>query len=291
MPLYFAYGSNLDLVDWQAWCARHGVDPSGLVDTGLRGWLPDRVLRFDYRSPVRSGGCLDPLPRPGQLVAGALFAPDEATWRALDHKEGAPRRYRRVDAVALLEDGRTEPCVTYEATDACRTGFHVPADGYLAIVVRGRAAAGIRDEGQLAAAAIDQPPPPAVAGIFVYGSLRSDADQGHRIADAHPLSIEPATIHAELRDMGAWPAILPPERTGRPGPVQGELVRFADLAAVLPALDAYEGFSGWNAPDNLFRRTLVQARLRDGQTVRAWAWCLARAQDGPRIESGDWLRR
>ncbi len=291
MLLYFAYGSNLDLDDWRAWCARCGEDPGGLSDTGLRGWLPDRVLRFDYRSPVRRGGCLDPLPWPGQLVAGALFDAEDATWRALDHKEGAPQRYRRVDTVALLPDGHTRPCVTYEVTAAWRSGFHVPADGYLDVVLRGRAALGVEDEGQLAAAAIDQPPPPAVAGIFVYGSLRSDADQGHRVAAAGPVSIEPATIVAELLDMGAWPAILPPERTEQPGLVRGELVRFDDLAQVLPTLDSYEGFSGWNAPHNLFRRTLVQVRLRDGQTVRAWAWCLARALDGPRIESGDWLRR
>ncbi len=283
MSLYFAYGSNLDRRDVARWARQRGL-ACDLRPTGRIGWLPDRVLRFDYRSPVRKGGCLD-VPRwPGQLAAGALLKVDDDALSALDAKEGAPHRYRRIQAIALTADGPT-PVVTYEATDACRLPFAQPAEGYLDVVERGRRDHGIVDEGQLAAAAADRPPPPAVAGVFVYGTLRPGAHQAWRLEQHGVATMQPAWVRGRLLDLGAYPGLV--AGTER---VHGALVQLTDLAAALPGLDDYEGFVGFGAADNLFARTLVE--VHTGPTTRrAWAWMLAEQRDAPTIPGGDWLRR
>ena len=97
---YFAYGSNLNAEDWQAWCRRSGFSPD-LLEFRTVAYLPDWELVFDYRSSSRNGGALDLKERIGQLTAGAVFEVAPGGWKALDSKEGAPNYYRQEDTTAL----------------------------------------------------------------------------------------------------------------------------------------------------------------------------------------------
>src|SRR3990172_10463463 len=84
--LYFAYGSNLDLVRFRRRCP-------GAVVIG-RARLPDYQLAFTRYSRSERGGVADIVPQPGAVVWGALYEIDEACLGTLDEYEGAPPAYR-----------------------------------------------------------------------------------------------------------------------------------------------------------------------------------------------------
>ena len=99
--LYFAYGSNLNLHDLREWERDHGYATNGeksFVDSIriLDGifFLPDRQLKFPYKSVRREGGVLDVAPKLGHAVAGKLF--EVENWNLLDAKEGAPHVYKKI---------------------------------------------------------------------------------------------------------------------------------------------------------------------------------------------------
>lgn len=284
--LYFGYGSNLDDVDWRAWCGRRGVDP-GVLRPLRPAWLPDEEPAFRYRSTGREGGVLDLRPRPGSATPGALFEVRPGGWEALDAKEDEGRVYRRVERIALTDDGERVPVLTYELLPARRAAHVPPSDAYLAVVARGYARFGHPDE-QLRAAAAGRPPPCRPSAVFCYGTLMSGEARHPAIADAGPIEIAPARAPGRLLDLGACPALVAAagER------VEGELVRFADVGAVTATLDAIEGFFGHDAPGCLYHRVIVRVEREGGGAEPAWTYRYAREPRGaPAIASGSWRRR
>ncbi len=114
---YFAYGSNLNLKDWDRWCRGHGFATELLTPHSV-AYLPDFELVFNHRSKSRQGGVLNIRKRRGQLVAGVIFEVHGDGWDALDKKEGctygqASRRYNRLDWTAIDPSGAEIPVSTY----------------------------------------------------------------------------------------------------------------------------------------------------------------------------------
>jgi gamma-glutamylcyclotransferase (GGCT)/AIG2-like uncharacterized protein YtfP len=89
-----------------------------------------------------------------------------------------------------------------------------------------------------------------------------------------------------LYDVGPYPA-LRPGRTAAEH-VRGVVIEFADGAAALPLLDAYEEA----VAATLYVRRRCRARLANGRTVTAWVYIYNRPVTGlQRIASGDWMHR
>lgn len=110
--LYFAYGSNLNLVDWQQWCDERGFADATLHPVGI-AMMPDYELHFSRYSKRRGGGALNIRPSIGRVVEGVLFKADDITWQALDRKEGAPSVYEATDVTVLDERGVPVKATTY----------------------------------------------------------------------------------------------------------------------------------------------------------------------------------
>ena len=133
--LYFAYGSNLDLVRFRRRCP-------GAVVIG-RARLPDYQLAFTRYSRSERGGVADIVPQPGAEVWGALYEIDEACLGTLDEYEGAPRAYRRETVRVVDDEGVEREGMAYVAN---RTGAFAPSRQYLAVVARGARAHGLPKE-------------------------------------------------------------------------------------------------------------------------------------------------
>jgi len=147
--LYFAYGSNLNVEDWERWCASHG-HRMGMLRAVGKASLPDHELAFTRYSPARECGVLDARPRVGSVVRGVLFEVSDAGWEALDHKEGHPTGYRRTPCTLIGPDGEEVSATTYTVREPVE---HVaPSDAYLELVGAGYRTHGL-DTRELADAA------------------------------------------------------------------------------------------------------------------------------------------
>jgi gamma-glutamylcyclotransferase (GGCT)/AIG2-like uncharacterized protein YtfP len=95
------------------------------------------------------------------------------------------------------------------------------------------------------------------------------------------------SISAVLFDLGTYPGAIPAENAR----VRGELYEMHDPAAVLQALDEYEGYSPAQPDTSVYARRIAPVTLADGSVVDAWAYFYD-APLGPasRIESGDYLQ-
>lgn len=126
--------------------------------------------------------------------------------------------------------------------------------------------------------------------LFVYGTLRSDAGGPmHRLLAGGARRIGPATAPGTLYDVGPYPAAVPSSA----GRIRGELLALnPPAAALLAALDAYEGFIPADPAASLYVRTSITVQTEDGRDAASWIYWYARPVDGLRlIPSGDWMRR
>jgi gamma-glutamylcyclotransferase (GGCT)/AIG2-like uncharacterized protein YtfP len=274
--LYFAYGSNLDAADFAAWCQRHDYAAARL-DPVAPALLPDRALSFERHSRGRGGGVLTLAPRLGHMVDGVLFEANEAAIEALDNKEGHPQAYRREEVHALLADGRAIACFTYDVPPERRVPFAEPTPAYLAVVRRGLAAHGLPEAALLDAAA-GRLAAPAVAWLFVYGTLLAGEANAQHLDG---LQRQPATVPGALHDCGPYPAMA----LGT-GQVRGEILPLDP--ARLTALDALEGARPFGAPGGLYRRTVLRATLANGEVQPVQTYVMDDASAFPPIETGDW---
>lgn len=127
--------------------------------------------------------------------------------------------------------------------------------------------------------------------LFVYGTLRSDADGPmHRLIARGALRVGAATVAGRLYDVGPYPAAVPSAAGDR---IRGELLALLLPASrLLAALDAYEGFNPAEPAASLYVRARATIRRDSGEEAEAWIYWYARPVDGlARIGSGDWLRR
>ena len=141
----FAFGSNLDLTDFIAWCRRErGLTPK--IERISWAWLRDYRFSWDYYSPVRRGGAANINPAAGYSVAGVVFKVDSATLAALDAKEGHPERYLRqkVSVECMDAPKGMRKVWTYRVTPTYRTEGPVkPTQAYIDIVLKGIAEQGL----------------------------------------------------------------------------------------------------------------------------------------------------
>ena len=105
MPVYFAFGSNMD--DEQM--ARRCPGSSSIA----LATLPEHRLVFRGPSQNRGAGVASVDPAPQQEVVGLLWELSEADIVTLDRLEGAPHWYKRVTADVVLGDGATLEAILY----------------------------------------------------------------------------------------------------------------------------------------------------------------------------------
>ena len=270
--LYFGYGSNLDVVDWNAFCTRWGFVGAELVPVA-RALLLDSELVFDHYAATRRGGALNPRDAPGQAAEGVVFRANEAALRALDFKEGAPTHYQRVQRHAVLPDGNVAEVMTYAAPSE---GFHAPHADYLAVVRRGQAGHGIA-HGMMDAAARNEAPPLTIRHLFIYGTLMAGEANAHHLAG---VARAPGVVRGRLHDCGAYPGLSLGD-----GEVQGEVVELP--LERLAGMDALEGCRPGGAPGGMYRRSVLEVRGA-GETLRAYAYVMDDAEHLPLIAGGDW---
>lgn len=149
--LYFAYGSNLNLADFDAWCRRNGFRQS-LLKYHSNARLPNYDLAFTLYAASRKGGVLDLRPSVGRLVPGVLFEVGEEGWKAIDKKEGVPTAYERLAVTVINALEQTVEAISYQVCEGNKSPFVVPDKSYIEIVRQGLKVWGYDDAILLAAA-------------------------------------------------------------------------------------------------------------------------------------------
>jgi cation transport regulator ChaC len=142
--LYFAYGSNMD------------AGQMGRLCPGARfvaaGRLAEHRLSFPRRWDGWGGGGVASLaPEAGGLVEGVLWELTEADRERLDAFELVPTAYIRQVVCVETADGRRLSAFAYVAHP---TGSYRPTRAYMAQLIAGGAAHGLRPQYLAALAAI-----------------------------------------------------------------------------------------------------------------------------------------
>ena len=109
--------------------------------------------------------------------------------------------------------------------------------------------------------------------LFVYGTLmRGSRSPYAKLLQARAHFVGEASAPGRLYDLGRFPgAVFDARCRGR---VHGELFRLHG-AALLVALDAYEGCGGLGTKPDLFYRDIVEAQLACGGRLAAWTYSFA----------------
>ena len=290
---HFGYGSNLDLDDWKKWCDEYGRKSNEMqVEPGIF-FLPDYELDFHYESGRRGGGALDVVERPGHAVAGKLFKVTGDGWKSLDYKEGSPKYYERKRVQVLSENGEQRTAITYVVTQAKAKENHVPpAPDYIEIVERTYDHYGITKshpwaKEQLVASGKGRVTKSAVDHLFIYGTLREGEERSGILSKFSSKVYKDCKIRGRLIDLpDGYPGLISGDDS-----VVGEIHHTPDIENTLKdkndGLDMIEGFNGYGEKDPLFRRILTYSN-----DIPCWTYVYARSpDDGPVIESGDWLKR
>ena len=284
IPLYFAYGSNLNKYDWN----RNGFRPpfDDVFEKVANAWLGDHALAFTYYSGVRNGGVLDVVERMNCCVPGALFRlKTQQGWEALRLKEGLS--YRVVMKNVLTNDNQFVEAFTFTILPQCYGGDFVrPSEEYVDVVHKGLRIHRLQTD--ILNVVASGEPAPSVSTFFCYGTLRKGDCRYRVMEELGILSERPGRVRGRLHDCGPYPAITldAPQKAV----VHGDLICVRDLAEAFRRLDAIEGYRpGGN--QNLYNRRLVPVRLDDRSVRIAWIYEYARPLPKTVIASGDWLRR
>ena len=287
---HFGYGSNLNWSDWKKWCNERNKDPNSLKVEPGTFVLPDYELEFHYYSGGRRGGALDVVKLRGHAVAGKLFRVTGDGWKSLDDKEGAPRSYRQEKVVVLSENGEQRTAITYVVTQDKRSENHVsPAPNYIEIVERAYDHYGITKshpwaKEQLQASGKGKVKRSAVNHLFIYGTLRDGEERSGKLSEFSSKVYKDCKIRGRLIDLpGKYPGLISGD-----GSVVGEIHHTPKIQNILKILDNdVEGFKGYGEDGSLFHRVLTYSN-----DIPCWTYVYAGSpDDGPVIESGDWLKR
>jgi gamma-glutamylcyclotransferase len=128
---YFAYGSNMDLVQLR----ERGANPRGRRAARLRGYR----LRFNKLSATDAGeGKANIVEQPDESVEGILCEVTTEEVGKLDHREAVPAHYLRVNIAVNLENGTEVEAVTYAANPSKLKDGLKPTKAYLAHLLAGR---------------------------------------------------------------------------------------------------------------------------------------------------------
>ena len=287
--VYFGYGSNLNLEDWEKWCEKIGGSPDSIRALPGIFVLPDYELSFHYYSSSRQGGALDVISKTGHAVAGKMFEVSEEGWKLLDMKEGAPNVYERKSVNTLTENGEKVRAITYVVTpEKIKDSFVSPGKGYAEKVEEGYEKFGISErypwaKEKLREASKGFVKKSGVDHLFTYGTLREGESRSHILSEFSDKIIRDCRIDGRLIELYRdYPGLIKGD-----GKVTGEVHRVTNVKETLQTLDSIEGFRGYEEEDSLFNRILV-----DCNEVTCWTYVWGgKERDGTIIESGDWCRK
>lgn len=282
---YFAYGSNLNVEDWNRSFPQGPTHAEAFRAVGP-AWLPDVRVAFTMESFTRRGGVLDLLPWTGSAVPGMLYEVTEAGWKALEAKEGASTAYQRVACTALDEHGAEILALTYIVRPERRVDFVRPSDAYRDLVCEGFEQNELEFDHVLRAAR-NEPSESGPGQVFVYDRLmRLEADHGLLVEHGLESALL-AEAPGRLMEVKEGPVMVLSKRPR--SWVHGELVRCRKLPALLGALDMGEGFECFGRAHGVRRRAIVQVGMMDGHVRLAWTYLRTRAPRGARVVlGGDW---
>jgi hypothetical protein len=122
MPLYFAFGSNLDADQMAERC------PGSRA--GFPARLADHRIAFTHPSRRWGGGAADIVAAPGECVWGLVWHLEDAHFAALDHYE---QGYDRISLVVLDLAGRPHTVTSYSVR---LKGSHLPTRHYVDKMLR-----------------------------------------------------------------------------------------------------------------------------------------------------------
>lgn len=283
--MVFAYGSNLNLADFNSWCEKHGK-PENLLKFKMTGLLPDHELAFSYRSESRNGGVLDVRPCKGQVVQGVLFEVGEEGLQALDQKEGVGIHcYERIPVQVIDSRGNIIDAITYRVCKNKTRDYVKPSREYLKIVRAGLREWDLSTDPVNAAAENRSSKKPN--GFFFYGTLLRGESRFPMIKKFGIQCVILANTFGRLLDLGEYPGLVDIDVSELE--VLGEFVRLENPDEAIPELDEIEGFRGYGKSGSLYRRTIIEVHVGDGRTRQAWTYCLESERiSGTPIESGDW---
>jgi gamma-glutamylcyclotransferase (GGCT)/AIG2-like uncharacterized protein YtfP len=126
---YFAYGSNLDLLQMKRRCPL-----SKLISKGM---LPDYRLTFNRYAEGWDGGVADVIQHAGSKVWGLIFEISDSDLVRLDHYEGYYKDkislYERWKAVINTPNGQVDDVWVYTVVE--KEKFVQPTLEYLQIII------------------------------------------------------------------------------------------------------------------------------------------------------------
>lgn len=150
LPLYFAYGSNLDPALMELRCPDHRVL--------CRARLHDHVLAFHGESRIWGGAVAAADPHAGSIVHGVVYELRPGDFERLDRAEGyvaagdSRNSYERVQLPVELENGETIEVFTYVLAAPAPPGL--PTRDYRWAILSGMRHHGLPAEAIAAVAAI-----------------------------------------------------------------------------------------------------------------------------------------
>ena len=126
--------------------------------------------------------------------------------------------------------------------------------------------------------------------LFLYGSLLPGlAPPSLRACLAKLRPLGPGTVPGLLYDLGPYPAAVLDAAAATA--VAGQVFELPGDPAVLPALDAYEGFAAADPAGSLYVRRQWPVTLADGRELACWVYAYNRDPgDSPLIPDGDYRR-
>lgn len=126
--------------------------------------------------------------------------------------------------------------------------------------------------------------------VFVYGTLLSGtASRMHGWLQARAELLGSACFQGRLYRLGDYPGVVPSRQPA--DSVRGEVYRLRRPGAVLPGLDAYEGYDPARPAASEYRREIRVVRMASGEIWRCWIYLYnSSTARYPLIPSGDFLQ-
>lgn len=135
LTLYFAYGSNLNVDDFDQKCGKNAGTDLLRFKTVAR-WEGMR-LKFSRKSTNWKGGALDIVPAVNCSVTGVVFEVTPCGRSALDEKEKLGKVYREITGEVVTKDGERYSVFSYQVLPNLAKPFVPPSPMYLQVVRAG----------------------------------------------------------------------------------------------------------------------------------------------------------
>jgi gamma-glutamylcyclotransferase (GGCT)/AIG2-like uncharacterized protein YtfP len=130
----------------------------------------------------------------------------------------------------------------------------------------------------------------AVNRVFVYGTLKEGHALDRPAFSEKRLASDEAIVGGDLFDLGWFPGV----KLSGNGKVYGEVHTYPEkeMPDLLATLDSIEGCNHKDPDKGLYRRVLVDVKLKTGEVVKAWIYEKNGIMSPERkIEGGVWLAK